>query len=423
MSVRVKLEMSECIVDDVSQLQEENWRLKNIIDDMRVWLQNIPSEWTKYEAEIRNLGETQENLYPGGRIDQDSSMLLEDPGVIGDSQNLMSPEHEHDTPGVIENRYMEQDTPEPNDHIQQQLRLHSPIQNNGGGISHELEQVTSILIEDPRELIDQETGTRGLTEDPLKQNDLKIKLEKPKNKPLKKEIFVRDQWNLMETPVVSNKRAESSPPRPRPDTQEGELPLEYDKCEGLQSFKASVSKKRKLESLKCDECDFLANSKSVLRHHIRVKHLGIRYQCDQCNFASTTTNNLKKHRQSIHEGIKYPCDQCVYSATVSSHLTRHVKAMHNENKTLYPCDQCKFKSTSEGNLMQHKHRKHGDVFYHCESCDYSSLSKGDLKRHMKKHEKGGARFPCDECDLEFAVVETLRQHKENIHLVHTIEFH
>ena len=28
MSVRVKLEMSECIVDDVSQLQEENWRLK-----------------------------------------------------------------------------------------------------------------------------------------------------------------------------------------------------------------------------------------------------------------------------------------------------------------------------------------------------------------------------------------------------------
>ena len=97
--------------------------------------------------------------------------------------------------------------------------------------------------------------------------------------------------------------------------------------------------------------------------------------------------------------------------------------MHNENKTLYPCDQCKFKSTSEGNLMQHKHRKHGDVFYHCESCDYSSLSKGDLKRHMKKHEKAGARFPCDECDLEFAVVETLRQHKENIHLVHTIEFH
>ena len=145
-------------------------------------------------------------------VQQDSSMLLEDPGVIGDSQNLMGPEHEHDTPGVIENRYMEQDTPEPNEHIQQKLRLHSPIQNNGGGISHELEQVTSILIEDPRELIDQETGTRGLTEDPLKQNDLKIKLEKPKNKPLKKgkpikkEIFVRDQWNLMETPVTSNKR-------------------------------------------------------------------------------------------------------------------------------------------------------------------------------------------------------------------------
>jgi len=155
------------------------------------------------------------------------------------------------------------------------------------------------------------------------------------------------------------------------------------KGEGLPSFNASVSKKRKLVSLKCEECDFLANSKSVLRHHIRVKHLGIRYPCDQCNFASTTSNNLKKHKQSIHEGIRYPCDQCDYNATVSSHLKRHVKAMHSEMKSFHPCDQCDFESTSSANLRQHKRRKHDATLYPCNQCSYVSAAMGDLKRHTQ----------------------------------------
>ena len=50
--------------------------------------------------------------------------------------------------------------------------------------------------------------------------------------------------------------AESSPPRPRPDIQEGELPLEYDKCE----FSTKYAKNLKV-------------------HKRILNHLGIPYQC------------------------------------------------------------------------------------------------------------------------------------------------
>ena len=77
-----------------------------------------------------------------------------------------------------------------------------------------------------------------------------------------------------------------------------------------------LSIKRYIKTIKgdyknhCNECDFKAKSKRIIKAHKLRVHEGVNYPCNQCDTKFTDLRNLKRHQMSVHEGVKYPCNQC-----------------------------------------------------------------------------------------------------------------
>ena len=150
--------------------------------------------------------------------------------------------------------------------------------------------------------------------------------------------------------------------------------------EKLQSHKLSAHDKTVRQ---CDQCAFQTTCKISLRAHIRTKHThaDVIYFCDQCDFKAKNTTNLKKHVETKHEGRRYYCEQCEYSAPYSGGLLRHIKMVHE--KITYQCDFCEHRSTTRSNLKLHVDAKHLGVRYPCDMCDYQGSQPGSLKIHKQ----------------------------------------
>ena len=52
------------------------------------------------------------------------------------------------------------------------------------------------------------------------------------------------------------------------------------------------------------------------------------YKCNQCDFRADTTQLITQHKRRDHSGYKVLCDQCGYMSNVLSHLKHHIKAKH-----------------------------------------------------------------------------------------------
>ena len=59
---------------------------------------------------------------------------------------------------------------------------------------------------------------------------------------------------------------------------------------------------------------------AVLRDHIKIKHLKLKYECDICGHKVNSKKNLKIHKNVVHEGIWLHCPEtgCDYKAKDSS---------------------------------------------------------------------------------------------------------
>ena len=55
----------------------------------------------------------------------------------------------------------------------------------------------------------------------------------------------------------------------------------------------------------------------------QIKHFGIRYDKKQL---------LKAHKDSKHNGIKYSCDECDYVANTKSILKGNIESKHKNGK-------------------------------------------------------------------------------------------
>ena len=61
----------------------------------------------------------------------------------------------------------------------------------------------------------------------------------------------------------------------------------------IQSTQIKAPEKSKYQ---CDESDFITTNSEYLKHHRKVKDIGIRYPCHQCEYSATKPNYLKKHK-------------------------------------------------------------------------------------------------------------------------------
>ena len=67
---------------------------------------------------------------------------------------------------------------------------------------------------------------------------------------------------------------------------------------------------RDYREIYCDQCEYAGITASYLKHHIEIKHEGVRYLCDKYEYSATTSSDLKLHIEIKHEEVRYSCDKC-----------------------------------------------------------------------------------------------------------------
>ena len=159
-----------------------------------------------------------------------------------------------------------------------------------------------------------------------------------------------------------------------------------DQCLFKTSTQGSLSvhkdRKHSFKSKKCDICDFIAQSRYILKNHHRKTHENaIRFSCDECKLSYSVKKSLKNHVLVRHRYVTQDCDICGYKALDVSILKKHKDSEHEGVRFL--CDKCDFQFKGRGNLLNHVRIKHEGFRYSCEHCDYKVTQKRVLDKHRQ----------------------------------------
>ncbi|XP_015834147.2 zinc finger protein ZFP2 isoform X29 [Tribolium castaneum] len=161
---------------------------------------------------------------------------------------------------------------------------------------------------------------------------------------------------------------------------------------------------------KCDVCAKGFLSKSILTHHKRADHEGLRLICPVCSKMFKNPNHFQLHvagHNPDHVVTKYTCKECLKVVGSVSSLRQHMKT-HME-KGEYICDVCGKDFTFKHGLSLHKKIHTGEKNHMCEICAKAFTTKGLLVMHIRVHTKEKP-FKCMECDKAFSQKNSLNIH-------------
>ncbi|XP_077978734.1 uncharacterized protein LOC144434153 [Glandiceps talaboti] len=135
------------------------------------------------------------------------------------------------------------------------------------------------------------------------------------------------------------------------------------------------------------------------------------HRCPQCDYIAQTKILLKIHVRDMHSPQKsFRCAQCSYATTEKSNLVRHVKMLHNNGEESFQCSLCPFSTTTKNRLAIHMTQHTGTSSYMCEECLYVTNSSEDLAEHAQIHVREKA-FKCPACPFT-----TSQKHDFDVHL-------
>ncbi|XP_019630339.1 PREDICTED: zinc finger protein 91-like [Branchiostoma belcheri] len=104
--------------------------------------------------------------------------------------------------------------------------------------------------------------------------------------------------------------------------------------------------------------------------------------CGDCGFRTPSEEILRQHncRKTQTEEKLYKCDQCDYSAEWKKLLRKH-KRKHTKP---YMCGECGYRTHCKGGLVRHMGTHTGEKFK-CNECDFCTPEKCQLNRHQANH--------------------------------------
>ena len=105
----------------------------------------------------------------------------------------------------------------------------------------------------------------------------------------------------------------------------------------------------------CTQCDYVGKQHIYRRRHIENEHENVTIVCKKCGFKAIGRKGLKRH-QRVEHWEKRSCDQCEYQATDKSLLKEHTEKKHQGIR--YPCTFCTLEMASLTNLKNHEKLKH-----------------------------------------------------------------
>ena len=166
----------------------------------------------------------------------------------------------------------------------------------------------------------------------------------------------------------------------------------------------------------CDQCDYKTTKFQAMYKHKREKHSMVKQRCSDCDYSHVYPNRVKKHYNRVHLGMKVArdrgridkcrSDSCEFAGTTScleleSHKLHKLKCRREscenagttnclelETHSLFFCEQCQLSFGRVDSLKFHKDKIHEGLVYNCDYCDiqgvvYSTARKNGLKRHIQ----------------------------------------
>ena len=215
-------------------------------------------------------------------------------------------------------------------------------------------------------------------------------------------------------------------------------------CESNETHSECENKKKdksKFYRVKCDQCRFATDYRSVLNIHVKSIHESIvRFSCSLCSYKSYIRQYVDQHQKKRHEGqdcriLSLDCSQC------SENVDHECIAQKNfsKKKKTYKCEDCEYSSDYQKKIKQHKNIKHeGVVRFGCNNCDYKHYNKRGITRHQEVNHKESERqilqigfqepktrkkrkkkrkngYKCQSCSFSGSTSEILYSHAQAAH--------
>ena len=90
--------------------------------------------------------------------------------------------------------------------------------------------------------------------------------------------------------------------------------------------------------------------------------------CDQCDYKASNRRILRQHKLRMHEGNTLnECHLCDKEFSRKDSLKCHLEQVHHSVKR-FQCDQCQFETYTKAKIKQHKSSKHEGITYKCDQC-------------------------------------------------------
>ena len=162
----------------------------------------------------------------------------------------------------------------------------------------------------------------------------------------------------------------------------------------------------------CVHCEKVLRNKRNLQRHIAQQHSSCRsykFHCEFCGIGVDSRSRLKDHIALHHLGIKrYSCEFCSESFTCTPTLRRHVLKEHALDKQ-YTCEICGEKFCDKIRLMRHTYLHTGSARFMCEKCGKGFPSSSEFKKHTAVHAEK-RDFICEGCGQGYKRKEHLKRH-------------
>lgn len=116
------------------------------------------------------------------------------------------------------------------------------------------------------------------------------------------------------------------------------------------------------------------------------------YKCEGCMKLYKTVELLRNHyRINCNKEPKNSCNYCEYKANKKVNVAHHIRCKHysqdpNKNKLLSFCDQCCYSSLKKSNIARHIQEMHlprDPNMNKCEKCKKNFSNQSNLRRHVK----------------------------------------
>ncbi|KAJ8414338.1 hypothetical protein AAFF_G00052080 [Aldrovandia affinis] len=168
------------------------------------------------------------------------------------------------------------------------------------------------------------------------------------------------------------------------------------------------------ESLACDKCPRVFNTRWYLEKHMNVTHRRMQI-CDKCGKKFVLESELALHQQTDCEQ-NIQCLPCSKSFKKLWSLHEHIKIVHGYAEKRFACETCEKKFYTMAHVRKHMVAHTKDMPFTCETCGKSFKRSMSLKVHSLQH-SGEKPFRCENCDERFQYKYQLRSHM-SVHIGH-----